>query len=302
MNHCESIEAGQQVRIDGRHRQSFWSSGLLRRGDHRHFGGRTDTESVLSALRSRHSFAATGDHIELRVSCGEAIMGDCLPPEAAPALRIAVDPLGPLDFVQVLKNGEPVHIWQRPSGDGGNGPARRLVRVEWGWGAMARPTLTEWQIRIVARDAAIRRAIPCFGGGPGSIELVNTAYADRRTVEVQSFTSRANPRPTNAVVLDLECDAGSKLQLDVSTLSEGAKGGCRIDAGIGELGCDDAQEPISSLFSAPRIRVDGHPQWAALRHEGNGRMPRPEPGRHRIEFSRLTALSAWSSPIWFGKE
>jgi hypothetical protein len=204
----------------------------------------------------------------------------------------------------VLKNGEPAHIWQHPSVDRGGGPARRLIRVEWGWGAMARPTLTEWQIRIAARDAVIRRAIPCFGGGPGSTELLNTARVmDRRTVELQSFTSRANPRPTNAAVLDVECEAGSRLQLEVSTVSEGACGGCRIDAGVGELRCDDAQEPISSLFSAPRIRVGKPHDRAALHFEGHWTDPHPEPGDfYMVKVEQSNGQCAWSSPIWFGKE
>ena len=71
-------------------------------------------EAVFKALKQRHTMAATGDRIRMVVNSNGAIMGDALKASDPRTFEIEVDPLGPLEFVQVLKNGEPVQIWQGP--------------------------------------------------------------------------------------------------------------------------------------------------------------------------------------------
>ena len=67
-------------------------------------------ETVIDAIRKRHTYAVTGDRMHLSLRCNGAVMGDVLAHREARTFQIEVDPLSPLEYVQVLKNGSPAAI------------------------------------------------------------------------------------------------------------------------------------------------------------------------------------------------
>ena len=98
-------------------------------------------EGVFAALRARHTYAVTGDRIGLGLSCGRAIMGDVVPAATRREFTIMVDPLAPLEFVKLLRNGQPVQTWTPTEGSAGD---EWIVRVEFGWDRLGSCDLTLW--------------------------------------------------------------------------------------------------------------------------------------------------------------
>ena len=125
-------------------------------------------ESVFDALRKRHTIAATGDRICMDVRCGEAIMGDVLPPGAERTLAIGIDPLGPLESVSVLKNGHTIATWPAEPRASAVADGVYLVAVDWGWDRMNSPAVTEWRTRIGVAGGILLGATPRFCGGTSS--------------------------------------------------------------------------------------------------------------------------------------
>ncbi|HTU89704.1 MAG TPA: hypothetical protein VMF69_06370, partial [Gemmataceae bacterium] len=72
-------------------------------------------KGLIEALKKRHSYAAT-DNIVLDVRMGAAIMGDEVR-TGKPSLDVVVLGTGPLDRVDILRDGEVVHT-HRPEKDG----------------------------------------------------------------------------------------------------------------------------------------------------------------------------------------
>ncbi|MEO7649912.1 MAG: DUF3604 domain-containing protein [Bryobacteraceae bacterium] len=257
-------------------------------------------DAIFDALRSRHTFVVSGDRIDLRVRSGDRGMGDFLDAAAPRILDIDVAPLAPLEFVQVLKNGEPAAIWHGVQA-GAPAAARRLVRLEWGWGRLGSLELTDWRIRVTIRGGSLGRALPCLTGGAGSTELLNRIHPrSPQELEIESFTSRLNPRPTSAAVLDMYCDPATAIDVYVRANSNGVDHACEIHTTVGELEVADVTEPISQVFSAPKIRIGRPYASEALRFRANWKDEHP--GRddfYMVKAQQRNGQCAWSSPLWF---
>jgi len=258
-------------------------------------------EAVFAALRNRHTLAVTGDRIDLRVDSGGAIPGDVLNARAPRQFKVTVDPLGPLDYVEVIKNGVRTQLWpcmtQRSTGEAGF----HRLRVEWGWGRMAGAEETDWLIRVRVTNGEIHRVIPCFGGGAGSTTKVSSArLIDPHCAEISSFPSRRNPLPINGVVLELEAREDARIDCQVSGSVDGQDGGCEVGATLAELALDDVWGAIVPRFSSPRIRL-GH-AWALdeLRFETVYRDTLPGPHDTYVFKARQTnGQMVWASPFLF---
>jgi hypothetical protein len=105
-------------------------------------------KGLVDAIRKRHTYAAT-DNIILDVRMGTHLMGDEVR-SAAPQLDVVVQGTGPLDRVEVFRNGGLVHTarpakdseelrftWRDPAPWRGERPSYYYVRVEQRDGQMA---------------------------------------------------------------------------------------------------------------------------------------------------------------------
>lgn len=258
-------------------------------------------ESIFAALRNRHTLAVTGDRIDVRVDSNGAMPGDIQGAGAPRQFLVKVDPLAPLDYVEVIKNGARTHLWPcLPRTTSGQAGVYRL-RLEWGWGRMAGAEETDWDIRVRIEHGEVRRVIPCFGGGAGSTIKVNSArLLDPHTVEIHSFTSRRNPLPINGVVLELEAGDDTRVDCLVNGSVDGQAGQCELGATLAELATDDVWGAIVPRFSSPRIRLGR--AWAvdALRFEGAYRDEFPGPhDSYVITVRQTNGQMAWASPFLF---
>lgn len=258
-------------------------------------------ESIFDALKHRHTLAATGDRIEVHVDSNGAIPGDIQSARAPRQFAVQVDPLGPLDYVEVIKNGMRAHLWPgQPRTVAGPRNVYRL-RIEWGWGRMSGAEDTDWDIRLRLQGGNVGRVIPCFGGGAGSVAKINSARVlDSQSVEIKSFTGRRNPLPINGVVLELEGGLDTRLDCAVNGAVDGQTGACEIGATVGELLRDDVWGAIVPRFTSPRIRL-GH-AWARDEHCFEAVYRDEAPGTHDTYVFKVRQANGhmvWTSPFLF---
>jgi hypothetical protein len=166
---------------------------------------------------------------------------------------------------------------------------------------MDHPELTQWEIALSLQGGRLKRAIPCFAGGPGSVELVNLITEQNEDyLEIESFTSRLNPQPISGVVLEVAGDGDTLFDCQVDAESEDEKGSCQIRATLRDQLSDDTWAEPFTRFSSPRIRLGRgyatkslafHVQWED-----------PEPGLHDtyiVKAQQQNGQIAWASPILF---
>jgi len=253
---------------------------------------------VFAAIRQRHTYAATGDRIGLRFRLADAMMGDVVSPNTPRRLRWDVDALGAIDYVQVLKNGEPAHHFVPAAATPTD--SRYLVRVEFGWDAMSSQEVTDWKIRITLDGGELLEVVPCFAGGRGSYEKINRIVSiSPRECVLEAYTARANSRPTSGAVLRLSGTTATKIAVDASTQYKANAGGCRLAGTIGELLQRTQWGEIARFFSAPKM-------FLGLAHgesETNvsDEWTDPAPGGddwYLVKAQQKNGHIAWSSPIW----
>jgi hypothetical protein len=258
-------------------------------------------EAVFAALRARRTLAATGDRIELGVEADGAGPGDVLPRTAARTFRIRVSPLAPLDYVEVIKNGSRAHLWPGLRPPSGTATEPHLLRLEWGWGRMAAADETEWKIRLKVAGGEIRRAVPCLGGGAAAVGKLNVIRRpDSRELEIDSFTSRNNPLPTNGVVLEAIGDADTRFECAVEAEVSGIAGGCALRASLAELKNDDLWGAILPRFSSPKIRLGRARAKSELDFESTYRDENPGMRDTYVFRARQSnGHTVWASPFLF---
>jgi hypothetical protein len=260
---------------------------------------RASREAVFAALAARHTYALTGDRIFLKVEMAEGMMGDCLDACEDRALRCSVGALGEIDYVRVIKNGRVAKSVPTP------GPRRDAesvftLRVDFGWGAMTAEEVTDWLVGVRVSGGRIDGVCPCFAGGGGSTEKVNrVTRVTYDEVGFEAFTSRANSRAQSGLVLRVEGDGDTRIEVEGEALWRGSKCGCRLGAALGELLTRDEWSAISEVFSAPRMRLGGC--HGAGQTDLDFEWTDPDPGEsdwYLVKVLQKNGQAAWSSPIY----
>lgn len=258
-------------------------------------------ESVFAALKNRHTLAATGDRIDLRVASNGALPGAIMPAHLPRQFEVEVEGLGPLDYIEVIKNGHRAELWPCASRMKAVRRGVYRLRLEWGWGRMSGNEDTDWVIRVQVKNGAIRRVIPCFGGGAGSTTKINsTRLLDAQTLEINSFSGRRNPLPINGVVLELEAEPDTRIDCVVQGAVDGVAGNCEVGATLAELAVDDVWGALVPRFTSPRIRLGHAWEIDALRFNGSYGDESPGPHDTYVFKARQTnGQMAWASPFLF---
>ncbi len=258
-------------------------------------------QSVFEALRQRHTYAVTGDRMGISFRCHGATMGDILPANTPRAFAIDIQPLGPLEFVQVLKNGVSKAIWPGNESTPGQREGPYIIRLEWGWGRMAAAEATRWKIELSAIGGAIAEVFPCFAGGPASSELSNTyKRLPDSSLRIESFTGRQNPHPTSGLAIVVDGDEKTEIFCSAESETNGEMGACEIKARIMDLFSDDAWGCPLERFSSPRIRIGRALAREDLRF---GALWRDEDAAgedfYILKAQQKNGQIAWSSPLFF---
>jgi len=259
-------------------------------------------EGVFAAIRARHTYAVSGDRIALELGSGGAIVGDVLPRSARREIRLAVDPLAPLEFVKLLRNGRTAQVWapELPA-DSIPSAGSWIVRVDFGWDRLESSDLTLWNLDIGLEDAAFEAAHPCFSGGPaGKGHLNRIIRKSPQNLRVEAFTSRDNPVPVSGVVLRINAAGNFRLKLSGSTDTAGQAGGFELETTLGELLKHDLWAQVLPRFSAPKLRIGCPWRVDELRFDTTWCDPAPcGEDFYMLKVQQANGQMAWSTPIWF---
>jgi hypothetical protein len=195
--------------------------------------------AIMEAIRSRRTYALTGDRIELNMEVNGAPMGSTV--EAGKQVELTFDVRGrdEIEAVEVVQDGRIVHRAFAPELSTLPQALAQPVqlRLEWGWGpwgALALDRITDWRFEIGVEQGRLLRFFPCLQSGPFD-ENRRHRFERRGSagLAVQSYTSRKQAyreNPNQSVVLEIAGGADMRLALEIA-----APAPSRSTVGIDEL-------------------------------------------------------------------
>lgn len=262
-------------------------------------------ESVFEALRSRHTYAVTGDRIGLDFQLDEAPMGSLLPARNDRLLRVTVRLEDEPVAVEMVKNGR---VWRRLLCESPiRGPAADaewvefVLRVEWGWGGMGSEAVVDWLMRLTVTQGEIVAVTPHFQSGPYDEVRRNRVLERTPTFCAwQSYTSRRQAFrgvATNSLLFTIRARAQAELLLETEKPSAR-----RVRTTVAEAFAANHVERMGSSFSAETLLV--HRALPVTDLERTWHLCDREAERERdyyyVRVQQRNGHMAWSSPIWVG--
>lgn len=179
--------------------------------------------AILEAIRSRRTYALTGDRIEVAFAADGAEMGAVL--GARPEAEIAFDVAArdEMDVVEIIADGEIVHrafpAPGRLGGDTFDAPVQ--LRLEWGWGPwgdLALERTCDWEIGVDVSGGRLLRVFPCLQSGPFDEDRRHDVRrAGENGVAITSYTSRRGAyrgNPNQSAILEIA--GGPETRIGVS--------------------------------------------------------------------------------------
>ena len=258
--------------------------------------------AVMDALRSRHTYAVTGDRIEVAFHANEGIMGDEIEPTDQISLRARVFARDRLRSVEILKNARHWRRYGPESQTGQPNDDEHLVRLEWGWDLLSSTAVTTWEIDLEVEGSAIRDVVPAFCGGEGSTTELNLlSVRDERGLHAKTYTSRRNTRPVNSLSFVWKGPASATLKLRVNGRNGDRPFTRQLDIRKSELAHEDRHVSAFDLFSSPKVKVH-----ALIDTGERSMMVETEDDQaargdfYILKVEQENGQLAWSSPIWLG--
>ncbi len=261
-------------------------------------------KSIWDAILSRRTYAVTGDRINLQFTLNDRPMGAEMEYQAEREISCAVEAVGEIDKVEVLKNGRVVHREFVPTvlpEDQYEGGAAKL-RVQWGWGPWASLDMAEvceWEGNITVEGGSLTGATPMFQSGPYVEDL-----RDRLTdvgedgLNFSSFTSREDAfvqDATKGVILDLDGKADTEVTF---TISEPAA--ISETYTLAEL-MASSQTIFTGAFTSESVLIHRLVIPKSYELDVTWTDEESDPGSddfYMIQVTQSNGHIAWSSPIW----
>jgi len=260
-------------------------------------------DAVWRALEARRTWALTGDRIEPAFSLNGAPMGAELPATPERRLELDVRAGGPLDYVEVVKNGV---AWARRDALGAAadpGPRfRGRVVLALGWGEPGEPTV--WRVHLRVRGGRLLGVEPRLRGEeqPESRFGFDGAFhfggveqrGDAVRVEARSWknpTTRTDT--TQKVALEIEGDGDTRLELEVD--------GDKAEASLAELregpraGFLDGF--VSPAWQLSRAVPEAECRWRCAWEDTD---PGGGPDHYYVRVRQKDDQWAWTSPVFVG--
>ena len=141
-------------------------------------------EGVLQALKKRCSTVVSGDRIEVCFKLGDALMGELTTPAGDDSFKYSASCFSDIEFIQIIKNGIPVH---------NDLPCQELdkndfaFRLEFGWGGMMSKDITDWDVEISIKNGEFLKLSPGFCGGADSNKVNKVKTFTRQIVKFQTY-------------------------------------------------------------------------------------------------------------------
>lgn len=261
-----------------------------------------DRKSIFEGIKQRHTYAATGDRIALDFRLNGGIMGDVVPAAERAEMQFSVAARDRLQAVEIYKNGELFTVYSAKDFTQASAqPDEHLIRLEWGWDMIAAKGITQWKIKLTGSGGTLEQVTPAFCGGAGSVTEMNRMYKLADNVYgFDTFTSRRNARPVNAVSLILRGDLGASMQLDIEGAYEGKTFSKQLHVSKADLQEQDVYAAAVDKFSSPKIKI--HALIPSNEYAFDGALSdAAKPGDfYFLKATQKNGQMAWSSPIWVG--
>ncbi|MCF6175819.1 MAG: DUF3604 domain-containing protein [Victivallaceae bacterium] len=265
--------------------------------------GKLDRKSIFNAIKQRHTYATTGDRIKLDFKLNEGIMGDTVTASESAAMSFAVEAKDRIKTVEIYKNGELFKLYssldfmsQHKTG------TTHLVKLEWGWDMIASKGITKWQIELRSSNGILDEVTPAFCGGSGSVTELNLIHKLADNIYgFDTFTSRKNAKPVNAVSFIFDGALDCKIELAINGIYEGAEFSKQLKVTKAELIGKDSYVAAVDKFSSPKLKVHALIEEHEYCFSESLIDDKVESGDfYFLKVIQHNGQMAWSSPIWLG--
>lgn len=266
---------------------------------------RLDRKSIFEAIKKRHTYASTGDRISISFGLNDGIMGDIVPATERAEIHFSVSARDRLQTVEVYKNGEQFTVYstkdftQIPSQ-----PEEHLLKMEWGWDMIAAKGITKWKIKLSGSGGVFEQVTPAFCGGAGSVTEMNMMYKLADNVYgFDTFTSRKNAKPVNAVSLILKGGPKASMLLDIDGEYEGKTFSKQLHLSKADIIGKDVYEAVVDRFSSPKIKIHALIPSNEYIFSADLVDDVAQPGDfYFLKVTQKNGQIAWTSPIWIRKQ
>ncbi len=263
-----------------------------------------DRNAIWEAFKNRRLYALTGDRIRLEFSLNEEPMGSVLEHEGSCSFDVRVKGAGPLDSVDIVKNGQLAYRASQVDFESRHQKGDTIhtfIYLELGWGE--RNKAVPWNVELGIDSGSIKRVEPRFRGrevvSPVEGESSDSGFYESNWKQVNeravAFTTVTRSNPNNAtnasqgICLEVEMPKqgniqaminGQSVSMPIERLARGAR--------TGHLGGIDS--PAYRFHRAP------------LSHEFIWNLKWEDVGKTGdTYYARVRQLNdqwAWSSPIF----
>lgn len=267
-------------------------------------------DSLFDAIRARRTVAATGDRIDAWFELNGAAMGSELLHDPRRHIRVRVQGKGEIDRVEIVRV-QPgrarsqaihrVHPVDAPPVGFSAGPARCLVRIDYGWGpwsALKLDRVCDWSAGLVVDSGRLVCVTPCFGTAPFDENRRDVIeHRSESACRWSSFTGRENAfldGGIKSMIFHVEGTAQTRLRLELQSPTV-----MRIETTLAEL-CQSNRIEFTGPFPAESIMLhrpvfDEH---SSADFEFEERCDGPACYYARV--AQTNGQMAWSSPVWVG--
>jgi hypothetical protein len=272
----------------GHGRMAAWSRELSRDG-------------IWDAIRSRRTYALTGDRIELAFSVNGQPMGSMLPPSPEREIGVSVKGGGPLDYVEVLHNNCTIHRWSAHRGEGGKAGEPVKVFLELGWGEQG--DIVDWQVELEVVGGKLLAVEPRLRGraivAPQSVEEKSYAFSTWQRVgegHIQLDTRTwGNPTTVTAATQGVCLEISG----EENTHIKGRINDRQVQVALGELKYGSRVGYLGGFLTAAYSFHRAVPQSECVCHFA---LPHRRDVETRdwyyVRVCQKNGQWAWSSPIW----
>lgn len=260
--------------------------------------------AILDAMRARHTYAVTGDRIEIDFRVNDSIPGDTVAFSDGVSLHAFVAGRDRIRSVEIIKSGR---HWKRfgpetwtddPTSD------EQLLRIEWGWDLLSSTLVTTWDIQLHVKGSVMTSVVPSFCGGAGSVVEENLLTVEQqRGLRALSYTSRSNSRPVSSLSFIWKGPPTASLQLEVSGRNGDRPFSRRLLIAKQELLHHDRYISAFDLFSSPKIKLHSLIPAGQRNVEISTRDTAAAEGDfYLLKVEQENGQMAWCSPVWLAGE